>query len=159
MNVYKLKPHPFSTIFPSMIGSDYDYLKDGIKKFGKLRSAVIVFEGMILDGNQRIRACRELRIEPKYVEFTGTRVEALQLVWDLNAGRRHMTASQKALAVARYTMMSERGRPDKLGTGAQLTGEMAEKVGVSVRSVVNAKWFCVKVHPKKLRPLKPAKPK
>jgi hypothetical protein len=37
---------------------------------------------MILDGNQRIRACRKARIEPRYTEFTGTEEEALDMVWD-----------------------------------------------------------------------------
>ena len=50
----------------------------------------------------------------------------------------HLTATQKATAVAKSTLMFERGRPE-IGTGAKFTEELAEKAGVAVRTVTDAK--------------------
>jgi hypothetical protein len=130
---------PYSQIFPSAIGDDYDRLLASVKRLKKLRYSVIVYQNMILDGNQRIMACREARVEPKCIEFSGTDEQAMELVWDLNFARRHMTPSIKATAVAKATLLFEVGRPEKSGAGAQLTEKFADKVGVGLRTVVDAK--------------------
>ena len=122
-----------------MVGSDYDHLLASVKRERRLRYSVVVYQGMILDGNQRIRACREARVEPKFNEFNGTDEQALNMVIDLNLGRRHLTQSQKANTVAKATLLYERGRPEKMAAGVQLTEELAEKVGVGMTTVKDAK--------------------
>jgi hypothetical protein len=61
------------------------------------------------------------------------------MVWDLNAARRQLTASQKATAVAKSTLMFEPGRPEKSSAGEQLTDKLAEKAGVGRSTVYDAK--------------------
>jgi hypothetical protein len=139
MNLYSLKPHPFSTIFPSATGDDYSQLVASIKKIKKLRYPIILYQNVILDGNQRIRACREARVEPPYIEFEGNDEAALELVWDLNAARRQLTASQRAMSVAKYTLFYESGHRADLCPGTQVTEKLAEKAGVSRSSVQRAK--------------------
>jgi ParB-like chromosome segregation protein Spo0J len=139
MNVYKLKPHPFSQLFPSMVGSDYDHLLASVKREKRLRYSVIVYEGMILDGNQRLRACREARVEPKYTEFEGTAEKALNMVMDLNLARRQLTQSQKANAIAKATLLYEQGDRVDLRPGTEVTGDLAKKAGVSESTVERAK--------------------
>lgn len=138
MNPYKLKPHPYSEIFPPASGDDYDHLLASIKRTKKLRYKIIIYQNMILDGNQRLRACREARIEPGYIEFNGTDQEALDMVWDLNAGRRNMSASQKAIAAAKYATL-EVGRPKEKCGHVTTLDEAAEKAGVGKTTIQRAK--------------------
>jgi hypothetical protein len=137
--LFSMKPHPYSLLFPPAFGGDYDHLLQSIKREKRLRYSVIVYENMILDGNQRLRACREARVEPKFTVFEGTSEQALNMVMDLNLARRQLNASQKATVVAKATLLYEQGERPDLRTGAQVTGDLAEKAGVSVRTVVDAK--------------------
>ena len=92
--VQDLKPHPLADEIPEMLTDEYAGLVVDIKAHG-LREPITLFEGMILDGRHRYRACMELGIEPKIVTFEGTRAEAWALVLSLNAHRRHLTIEQK----------------------------------------------------------------
>ena len=102
-NPYKLEPHEFSRIFNPAYGTDLQHLRDSLKREKKLRFPIIIYENKRLDGNQRIRVCQELRLDPRCKEFKGTREEALNLVFDLNFARRNMTAPERATAVAKAT--------------------------------------------------------
>ncbi|HSH53114.1 MAG TPA: DNA modification methylase [Bacteroidales bacterium] len=56
---------------------------------------IILYEGEILDGWNRYRACQELDIEPTYEKFNGSREEAFDYVLQSNK-RRNLTSSQWA---------------------------------------------------------------
>ena len=141
-----------------MVGSDYDHLLASVKREKRLRYSVIVYEGMILDGNQRLRACREARVEPKYTEFEGTAEKALDMVMDLNLARRQLTQSQKANAVAKATLLYEQGARTDLVAGDQVTKKLADKA-VGMTTVKAAKRFCATAPKMKRRLSKPAKGK
>jgi len=137
--LFSLKPHPFSMIFPSAHGQDRQHLLESVKKLKRLRFPVIVFENMILDGNQRLSVCREARIEPKFTVFEGTSAQALDMVWDLNMARRQLNASEKATAVAKATLMFEQGDRTDLVASDQVTTKLAAKAGVGMTTVKAAK--------------------
>jgi hypothetical protein len=141
MNLYKLKPHPFSQIFPPATGDDYDHLVASVKKMKKLRYKIIVYQNMILDGNQRIRACREARIEPTWIPFEGTDEEALDTVWDLNAGRRNMTISQKAIAAAKFATLGHGEHGIKKSAHVSTLSEAAEKAGLGKETIKQQKRY------------------
>jgi len=149
-NLFTMLPHPYSTIFPSATGVDYDNLFASVKKLKRLRNPVIVYQGKILDGNQRIRVCRSARVEPRFIIFEGTDAEALDMVWDLNAARRHLTASQKAMAVAKSTLLFGSGERTDLSASGQVTDELAEKIGVGRSSVYDAKKVLREGTPKEI---------
>ena len=87
-------------IFPEMNAEDYSRLLLDIKVNGYDKSQPIyLFEGKILDGWNRQKACRELDIEPEYKEFTGEKFEAIQFVMRTNK-RRNLTSSQWAAIAA-----------------------------------------------------------
>src|SRR5690242_6457327 len=75
MNSTDLEPHPLAGRIPEMLSDEYVDLVKDIQKHG-LREPLVLFEGKILDGRHRYRACAELGIEPKIVEFAGTKAEA-----------------------------------------------------------------------------------
>lgn len=94
-NWRELKPHPTAAIFPTMSDDDYQRLKKDIETNGYDPShPVILKDGQVLDGRNRLRACIELGIEPPFAEFQGE--SAADFVMRENLHRRHLTPSQKA---------------------------------------------------------------
>jgi N6-adenosine-specific RNA methylase IME4 len=87
--------HPLN-IFPAMLPEDYIRLKNDIEENGYDVSYPIWFyEGQILDGWNREKACTELHIEPVYAEFIGSTMDAIEFVMRSNK-RRNLTSSQWA---------------------------------------------------------------
>lgn len=55
--------HPLANVFPLMEGVDFDELVESIKASGQLEP-IIMFEGKILDGRNRARACKSAGVTP-----------------------------------------------------------------------------------------------
>lgn len=95
LNFFYMEKHKYN-FFPEMLPDDYKRLKDDIDANGYDVSYPIWFyEGQILDGWNRERACIELGIEPVYAEFTGSATDAIEFVMRSNK-RRNLTSSQWA---------------------------------------------------------------
>ena len=60
----KLEPHPLSKLFPQILPEDFDKLAGDIKLHG-LHHPIVLYQGKILDGNNRYRACEDAKIAPK----------------------------------------------------------------------------------------------
>lgn len=87
--------HPLVELFPLLEGEEFQALVDDIKTNG-LMEPIWLYEGRIIDGRNRYRACMEAGVEPTYREWSGNgSVEAL--VQSLNIHRRHLTVTQRAL--------------------------------------------------------------
>ena len=52
-------------IFPDMRDDEFASFKDDIEETGQ-REPVYIFDGKVIDGRHRLRACEELNIEPWY---------------------------------------------------------------------------------------------
>ena len=87
--------HKFN-IFPEAKPEDYSRLIDDIQANGYDQDQpVITYQGAILDGWNRNKACVELMIKPPTKEFVGSDFEALQLVMRTNK-RRNLNSGQWA---------------------------------------------------------------
>ena len=84
------KPHPICLLMPSADEDELRGLTDDIRAHGLL-DPIVLFERRILDGRNRAAACESSGREPRYVEFEGTREEALMFVVSHNLKRRHLT--------------------------------------------------------------------
>jgi ParB-like chromosome segregation protein Spo0J len=84
------KPHPICLLMPSADEDELQSLTDDIRVYGLL-DPIVLFEERILDGRNRVAACQSAGREPRYVEFVGTREEALMFVVSHNLKRRHLT--------------------------------------------------------------------
>jgi len=87
--------HEYANIFPMQSEEEIKELSNDIK-FNGLNHKILLFEGKILDGRNRHKACRLANINPDFIEFKGNKKQALDLVWSENFHRRHLTSSQKA---------------------------------------------------------------
>lgn len=140
--------HPYAEIFPLIDDGDFDELAEDIKAHG-LREPIWIYEGQVLDGRNRFMACAAAKVEPKFRDYTGD--DPLGFVLSLNIHRRHMSASQRAMAAAEIATLS-RGRPktnvsrdtfspnEENGSRAPISQtEAADRMHVSRESVNRAK--------------------
>lgn len=96
--------HQLANIFPLIEGTEFEELKDDIRKHG-LREAIFTYENSILDGRNRYRACQAAGIEPRFQPFTGD--DPIAFIVSINMRRRHMDTSQRAMAAARIKHIFE----------------------------------------------------
>ncbi len=128
--------HADARLFPPMNGDDYEALKCSIKAVGLLEP-ITLLDGLVLDGNNRQRACHEVGIRPTFTDFVGPGTP-LEFVVAKNAHRRHLTQSQRALIAARLATR-ERGRPrNNARKRAFSQSEAASRFGVSRTLVQDA---------------------
>lgn len=89
--------HPACLAWPEMDEAALKKLAESIKKNG-LREPIKVWRGQVVDGRNRLMACKLAGVPPVYEEFTKNRFADDAEVWtytcDLNAHRRHLTREQ-----------------------------------------------------------------
>lgn len=93
------EPHPMAEMFPPLPSTEFEALKDDIRQRGLL-VPILLFEGKVLDGRNRYRACKEAGVPVRMKELTGTPKQAIEHVWSLNKVRRHLSSGQVAMADA-----------------------------------------------------------
>lgn len=149
--------HPLADLIPTMSDEEYVRLRDDIAANGLL-DAVTLYEGQVLDGRHRLRACEETSTEPRYVQYDGD--SPAQFVLSHNLHRRHLSVSQRAMIATDFLPHLEteaRARPhlqtsardsaghvlpnasstdERLGLSSQ---RAAEAVGVGAPTVQRAK--------------------
>lgn len=110
----KRKNHPYADLFPMMTEAELEALSEDIKEHG-LRHPIVLYQGQVLDGRNRLLACEKAGVEPTFTEFEGDEDAALALVVSLNVQRRDLTPGQRALSAARRWGLDEKrnGRPTK----------------------------------------------
>jgi hypothetical protein len=94
-----LEFHPLADIFPLMEGEEFDALVADIKANG-LRESILLYEGKILDGRNRYRAClaagwTPLAVDQMCEDDLGLIEDPAAYVISMNIHRRHLTAEQK----------------------------------------------------------------
>jgi DNA methylase len=101
--------HPLANIFPLLEGSDFQRLVDDVRANG-LRFPIIVYDGQILDGRNRHRACEAADKPVRFEPFTGA--DPVAYVVSANLARRHLNESQRAMVAAKLANMPAHRPPD-----------------------------------------------
>ena len=133
------KQHALSRAFPAMLSEELAALSADIAVHGQ-REPGILFEGELIDGWHRQRACIMANVDFVAVEYTGT--DPVALVMSRNAFRRHLTASQRAAAVVACNQWAPTGKPAKGEPGSPLqktNAELAVEAKTTERTVQQAK--------------------
>lgn len=92
--------HPLCVLFPQMAEKPFEELTSDIRENG-LRQPITLYEGMILDGGHRYKACLVSGVEPRFVEHDGS--DLVRFVLSNNLRRRHLSVGQSAALVASAT--------------------------------------------------------
>jgi 16S rRNA G966 N2-methylase RsmD len=90
---HPLTDHPYADIFPMMSEEEYITLRADIEANG-LREAIWLYEGQILDGRNRYRACVDVGVDVRTEAYLGD--DPLAFVVSLNLARRHLNPGQLA---------------------------------------------------------------
>lgn len=131
-----LPQHPLSAAFPAMSAQDLSDLTDDIAQHG-LRQPVVTYQGAVLDGWHRYSACLHAEVKPTLTEYAGD--DPAAFVLSLNLHRRNLTASQRAAAVVACAEWKPAGTNQFSGGSAPGAEALAERAGVSVRTIHQAK--------------------
>lgn len=141
----KLKIHPVCKIFPDISDDEFQKLKADIEEHGQ-REPIIVRNGYLLDGKNRLRACTELGIEPNIEEWKGNGESLVAWSVSKNLRRRHLSESQRAALAAELAELYAKER--KMGRNSQLPPDggktspvqaAAKAAGASERSTERAR--------------------
>ena len=97
-----LEHHPIANIWPMMGEEQYQELKSDIEQNGCINK-IWLYEGKILDGRNRYKACQELNQHFSFLEYKGD--EPIQFAISLNMKRRHLTSAQKAALAVKIEPM------------------------------------------------------
>lgn len=84
-------------VMPALSPEQYEQLKNSIAEHGVQVPVEVDEQGNILDGNHRVRACRELGIKdwPSIVRVGMSEEEKRAHAWRLNMQRRHLTKEER----------------------------------------------------------------
>jgi hypothetical protein len=104
-----LEPHELATLFPPIADNELQLLAADIRQHGQ-REPVLTFEGKVLDGWNRVRACRLINRKPWLMEFdpASAKTTPEQLVIAANLRRRHLSVGQMSAIVVELSEQIER---------------------------------------------------
>ena len=93
------KWHPAASIFPMLSDEKLIELAEDIEKNGQ-REPILLLDGLVLDGRNRMAACRLKGCEPA-TKIVADIEDPVAYVLSLNLHRRHLTPSQASMCSAR----------------------------------------------------------
>jgi ParB-like nuclease domain len=94
----KIQVHPIAELFPMMSDEELDDLAADVKENGLLHPIVLDTEGVLVDGRNRLEACRRAEIEPSFETLDGQ--DPVAFILSNNVHRRHLSRGQQAMAIA-----------------------------------------------------------
>lgn len=137
--------HPAAAVFPEMSDDEIKELSKDIKAHGLLEAITIDKDKRVLDGRNRLAACKLVRVDPKFETFKGEDVAAF--IIGKNIRRRHLTKTQQASLIvatikaaqpdAKREIGGRKGGSKKDTVKEKAVGE-AKKHGISKRTVEKA---------------------
>jgi hypothetical protein len=142
-NWQELQPHPLSALVEFGAGIDVGALAKHMQEHGyDPDEAIIIHDGMILDGRHKHAATIQAGITPTFRLFVGTNAMAYVAK---KLFRQHLSESQRAMMAATLAKVllansstSEGGRPANLPDKPPSQSQIADTLNVSERSVRDA---------------------
>lgn len=150
-----LPSHPIAEIFPLLDGDALSALAEDILQHG-LREPVVLLDGQVLDGRNRVAACEKAAVPVRTREFDGS--DPVAFVLSANLHRRHLDASQRAIVGAKAANLKDGQRADRMSrSGISPTyqpvtqPQAAALVGVHERTVRDARVVLTKGTPEEIK--------
>lgn len=132
--------HPAAELFPMLGDFELGELMQDIRAHGLREPVLLSRDGRVIDGRNRLAACEQAGISPRFETFDGDEQAILDLVLSKNLHRRHLNESQRAMVASKITRRSD-GRPSfKTGSiGLVSIPDAAQRLNVSEKSVKRAR--------------------
>ena len=115
-----LKVHPAAEIFPMLNAEELDALALDIKANG-LQQPIVMWEGLLLDGRNRLAACAICGVEPSFKQYEGN--SPVTFVISANIKRRQLDASQRACVAVEIEPMFAVEAKKRMDVGRPKKGE------------------------------------
>jgi hypothetical protein len=96
------EPHAIAACWPPIEEDCFAVLCASIKEHGLLLP-ITLHDNKVLDGCNRLRACCEIGIAPKFTVYTGS--DPLGFALAANETRRHLDASQRSMVAAKLAQL------------------------------------------------------
>lgn len=101
--------HPEADRFPMLSDERLAEFAEDIRTNG-LHRPVTLWNGTVLDGRNRLKACELAGVEPRFDEFHGDEVAATRFVYSVNLQSRDLSTTQRATLVAQREKAVEAAR-------------------------------------------------
>jgi ParB-like chromosome segregation protein Spo0J len=136
--VVEYQIHPAAALFPMLPDEDLDALAADIAEHGQ-RIPIALWRGEIIDGRNRLEACRRAGIEP-WVEAADLAddAEAVGFVISSNLKRRHLDESQRAMIGAKLATLSDGVRADRQGASIEAPSAISQSQAADLLNVGRA---------------------
>jgi hypothetical protein len=118
-------------MFPMLGAEEQRALTADIRDNG-LHAPIVTFEGKILDGRNRYRACQVAGVKPVYKEYKG--VDPLGYVVSLNLKRRHLDESQRGMVAAKIATLPDGVRSDRQAAQICAASQTAAALAITSKS-------------------------
>ena len=141
MTDQSLKPHLLADQLPLMSSEEFEALKADISENGQ-KEPILLFQGKILDGRNRYKACQKLNLEPEVEHFDGSYEAAAKLSASANLLRRHLSKSQQGMFVVKAGLAAPPGQANL--NGSETIRDAAKRYGVNHVTIYKA--FYVNQH-------------
>jgi transposase len=134
--------HPIAKCYPKITGKEFTELKRSIRAQGLL-NPITLYEGQILDGGNRYRACVEENVTPHFRDLPEG-INAIEYAIAQNESRRHLTIEQRAFIGAKLARLRPGGdRRSEAFNAASADGitteSVAKKLRISSKSIERAR--------------------
>ena len=122
-----MEVHPAASVFPMLTDEELDDLAADIKDNG-LQQPIVMSDGVLIDGRNRLIACERAGVEPTFTELNGD--DPVAYIGSANLARRDLTPGQKALLIAQMAKFGQLKHGKK--------GEVASEYGVNRHRLTEA---------------------
>ncbi len=122
-----MKVHPVAEMFPMMTEEELDELAADIKENGLLNPIIKDNDGILIDGRNRLEACKRAGVLPTFETLNG--IDPIVFIMSSNDKRRHMTKGQRAMIAAKVAVVfnTTHGKAAKIAN-AKLAALVAKRI-------------------------------
>jgi hypothetical protein len=117
--------HPVLELIPPMRPREYEPFRADVAEHGVITPVEVDEHGVVLDGRERLRACRELGVDcARRIRIGLSEEEKFTLVTSLNLTRRHLSADQRAVVALKLEPYLEPNHPDRAAVGILMSANL-----------------------------------
>ena len=117
--------HPVAAAFPLLPKAELSELAEDIRAKGLL-NPIVLCDGQVLDGRNRLLACAEAGVDPRFQEWEPNGITPTAWVVSQNLTRRHLTKGQAAACAADVLPLLEAEARERQGTRTDIREKVPE---------------------------------